>query len=249
MQTNFFRNSKGFIFFALMLITGTIIAQQTWTSTTSGLYHISATCSTSGGATGAPPLSLLADQRVIITNGHMVTSVASGSFIVNMGDNAQTKPAGLKPYGLVYDLIKNYSVPVYWVINPGKVKNGTDFTYNGVAHKGFTFVIDKKYITAAVATAISQWTSSTVGSGKGLVVGAYTTSSLTVNVSSRFTAVPNWTLDAQNGSIAAGFFTNAGIPAACDASSHWGFQESLCANIGEYLSTRTNILRSINFFN
>lgn len=177
------------------------------------------------------------------------TSVATGSFIVNMGANAQTKPAGLKPYSLVYDLIKNYSVPIYCVINPGKVKDGTDFTYNGAAYKGGTFVIDKKSITAAVATAISQCTSSTVVSKKGLLVGAYTTSSLTANASSRFTALPNWTLDAQNGSIAAGFFTNAGIPAASDALSHWGFQESLCANIGEYLSTRTNILRSINFFN
>ena len=81
----------------------------------------------------------------------------------------------------------------------------------------------------------------------GLLEGAYTTSSLTVNVSSRFTAIPNWTLDAQNGSIAAGFFTNAGIPAACDALSHWGFQGSLCSNTGECLSTRKNILRNINF--
>ena len=247
MQTNFFGKSKGFIFFAPMLITGTIVAQQTWTSTTSGLYHISVTWSTSGGATGAPPSSLLADQRVITTNGHTVTSVASGSFIVNMGANAQTKLAGIKPYGLVYDLIKNYSVPVYWVINSGKVKDGTDFTHNGVAYKGGTFVIDTKYITAAVAAAISQWTSSTVVSGKGLVIGAYTTSSLTINVSSRFTAIPNWTLDAQNGSIAAGFFTNAGIPAACDALIHWGFQGSLCSNTGECLSTRKNILRNINF--
>ena len=82
---------------------------------------------------------------------------------------------------------------------------------------------------------------------KGLVVGAYTTSSLAVNVSNSFTVEPNWTVDAQNGSIAAGFFTNAGIPAACDALSHWGFQGSLYPYTGECLSTRKNILRSIDF--
>ena len=44
-------------------------------------------------------------------------------------------------------------------------------------------------------------------------------------------------------------FTINILPVATNASGHWGFQESLCANTGEYLSTRTNILSSINFFN
>ena len=43
---------------------------------------------------------------------------SSGSFIVNMGITPQTVANGLKPYGLVYDLINNYSVPVKWIIEP-----------------------------------------------------------------------------------------------------------------------------------
>ena len=39
---------------------------------------------------------------------------------------------GLKPYGLIYDLLKNYKVPVKWIINPSKSKGffggGNKFT-------------------------------------------------------------------------------------------------------------------------
>ena len=52
----------------------------------------------------------------------------SGAFIINMGVTPQTVANGLKPYGLIYDLIKNNDVPIKWVIGQGKVKDGIDFT-------------------------------------------------------------------------------------------------------------------------
>jgi hypothetical protein len=140
------------------------------------------------------------------------TTFESGSYIVNMGSHANVVSTDisheLKPYGMVYDLLKNYSVPVNVVINQSKVKDGVDFTYNGVSYKGGTLVIDKKYISSSVASRISYW--NTQG-----VLGNYTNSSLTLNVTLTYNSVPTWTLDAQNGSIATGFFTNAGIPSSC----------------------------------
>ena len=129
----------------------------------------------------------------------------AGSFIINMGAVTQTVNNGLKPYGLIYALIKSEKVPVYWIINPTKVKDGIDFIYNGVTYRGGTFIVPQEYITAAAQTRIAVW------QGKG-VLGAYTSSSLTLTPSYRLTSVPNWTLDAQNGHIAEKFLENAEIP-------------------------------------
>ncbi|MBK8564212.1 MAG: hypothetical protein IPN76_12955 [Saprospiraceae bacterium] len=50
--------------------------------------------------------------------------MSTGSFIINMGVNPQTANNALKPYGLIYDLTKNYQVPVKWSIDPNKAKDG-----------------------------------------------------------------------------------------------------------------------------
>ena len=44
-----------------------------------------------------------------------------------MGITPQTYANGLKPYGLIYDMLKNYNVPIYWVISDAKhtIKNRT----------------------------------------------------------------------------------------------------------------------------
>jgi len=130
-------------------------------------------------------------------------NVPIGSFIINMGIVPQTVNNGLKPYGLVYDLIKNNKVPVKWVISNTKAKDGNDFTYNGIQFKGGTFIIPAEYRDASVNAKILSYG----------VTGTTTISALTVTVNYSLTAVPSWTLDAQNGAIATGFFANAGIPA------------------------------------
>lgn len=53
---------------------------------------------------------------------------AAGSFVINMGVTPQTVGNALKPYGMIYDLINNYGVPIKWIINPDKVKDGIDFS-------------------------------------------------------------------------------------------------------------------------
>ena len=133
-----------------------------------------------------------------------VETLSTGSFIVNMGATPQTIANGLKPYGLVYDLVRNYSVPVRWVIAAGKVKDGVDFSYNGTQFKGGTFIIPAEYRTTAVNSRITYWT------GQG-VVGTTTTNALAINVTSIIKSYPRWTLDATNGAIAQGYLNNAGI--------------------------------------
>ncbi len=134
-------------------------------------------------------------------------TISAGSFIVNMGVVPQTIGNGLKPYGMVYDLILNYKVPVKWIIAPGKVKDGVDFTYNGVDYKGGPFVILAEYRSAAVNARIAYW----LGIG---VVGTTTTSPIDVPVAMTLlvSSVPRWTLDLLNGSVSVPYFQNAGIP-------------------------------------
>lgn len=132
-------------------------------------------------------------------------TMASGSFIVNMGISPQSSANALKPYGLIYDLTKNYQVPVKWSIDPAKAKDGGDFIYNGVTYRGGTFIIPAEFRTAAVNSRITYW------QGQG-VVGITTTSDVTVPVYATIRRSVRWTLDAENGDIAEDFFALAGIP-------------------------------------
>jgi len=142
---------------------------------------------------------------------------STGSYIINMGVTPQTVNNGLKPYGMVYDLVKNYKVPIRWAITPGKAKDAIDFSHNGVDYRGGPFIIPAEYRSAAVNTRITFW------QGQG-VVGATTVSPITVNVNTTLIAMPEWSLDKTNGSIVTGYFANAGIPATAHGgtnSNNW----------------------------
>ncbi len=154
-----------------------------------------------GGDTGG-------NNEVVCTDENKV-SFSSGSYIINMGITPQTDKNALKPYGLIYDLIKNHNVKVIWVINPTKAKDGVDFRYNGIDYKGGPFVIPAEYCTPAVNARITSW--QTAG-----VVGVTTISALTLCsdfVHRELKNVPRWTLDKRNGKLAVEYFLNAGIPA------------------------------------
>jgi type IX secretion system substrate protein len=129
-----------------------------------------------------------------------------GSFLVNMGVTPQTVANGLKPYGLVYDLITNYSVPIGWSIEPTKIKDGIDFTYAGTDYKGGTFIIDKRYITAGVYNRIIYW----MGQG---VTGIFTIGDVTVPIYTTLEYYPRVLVDDLSGNedIITGYFDNAGI--------------------------------------
>lgn len=153
-------------------------------------------------------LFLLISLVPFASKGQM-TIIPSGSFIINMGIVPQTIGNALKPYGMIYDLINNNKVPIKWVIASGKVKDGTDFTYNGIDYKGGPFIVTAEYRTAAVNTRIAYW--QTQG-----VMGITTTSPIEVPVAMTLSvsSVPRWTMDLLNGNVAVPYFTNAGIPSS-----------------------------------
>ena len=58
-----------------------------------------------------------------------MTTFAPGAYIVDMGQTTQTVGNAMKPYGLVYDMVTNFKVPVNWAINPAK----TTYAFNSPA--------------------------------------------------------------------------------------------------------------------
>ena len=183
---------------------------QTWLTSTDGVF-LSDICYMS--STNRPPVGLTYTWTPPVPQpnlfNYQYSSIDSGSFIINMGIVPQTVKNALVPYGMVYDMIRNYNTPVIWSIDSGKVMNGADFTYNGVAYKGGTFVIRGEYITSNIKTRIIYW-------GTRGVQGVYTTSAVTIPVFSTLTAMPTMTIENSEGKegIIIGYFNNAEIPSS-----------------------------------
>lgn len=146
-----------------------------------------------------------------------------GSYIIDMGVVPQTTNNGLKPYGLVYALLQK-GVPVAWSINSGKGKDGIDFVYNGKAYRGGPFIIAGEYASLA-APIISSW----VASNPGLTVDLASTS-FSAPVNTILNAAPRWVLDDQNGKIAQGFISAAGVPAATGGRPNYYFKDPQTLN-------------------
>lgn len=131
---------------------------------------------------------------------------SAGSYVIDMSGFPYTYANGLKPYGLVYDLVRNKQIPVYWAINPSKAKDGIDFTVDSRNFRGGSFIIPAEYVSAALST-ISTWTA------KGVVVYGPTTSSFSAPIYDYITSFPNAVCDLQNGPIIIkAFYTPSEVP-------------------------------------
>lgn len=131
----------------------------------------------------------------------------AGAYIIDMGQPTQTIANGLKPYGLVYDLVVKQAIPVKWAIDPAKVRDGADFSANGKIYKGGTFIIPAEY-AAAAATTVGTW------KAQGAIVDGPLSAGFSAPIYTTITSFPNTVLDFANGSIAQAYLTNAGIPAS-----------------------------------
>lgn len=152
---------------------------------------------------------LISGMLLISLSGFAQTSyegINTGSVIIDMGVSPQTISNGLKPYGLVYTLLKTYKVPVKWVINPDKASDGIDFSHNGRDYRGGPFIVPAEFITNAVKTEINNWKNT-----KGVVVYDVV-SFMIVPVHSTLTVAPVWTIDNQNDQLVTPYWPNAGIP-------------------------------------
>ncbi len=131
----------------------------------------------------------------------------AGSYIINMGVTPQTYGNGLKPYGMVYDMVINHEVPLYWIIKPGKQLFGTDFTYGGVDYKAGSLVLPAVYVTPAVETAIADW------KAKGVIIDGPTATDFDAPVFNYISSFPNAVLDQQNAKLTIDlFYAPADIP-------------------------------------
>lgn len=129
----------------------------------------------------------------------------TGSYIVDMGDTS-SDDAQLKPYGLIYDLVLNAKVPVYWVVNGSKTsQTGVDLTYNGKGYISGPFVISGDDVDDSVRSMLSKW------SGYGVSIDGPTQTAITVDDSRKISSVPRVVLDAKNGKIAKGYLVKSGI--------------------------------------
>lgn len=128
-----------------------------------------------------------------------------GSYIVDMG-NTSSDDAQLKPYGLIYDLVLNAKVPVYWVINGSKTsQTGVDLTYNGKGYISGPFVVSGDDVDYNVRSMLSKWR------GYGVSINGPTDTAVTVDNSRKISSVPRVVLDKQNGKIAKGYLVKSGI--------------------------------------
>ena len=143
--------------------------------------------------------------------GQATRLIPAGSMILDMGVVPQTVANGMKPYGLVYELVKNQKTPVIWSINPNKAKDGADFVVDGRSFKGSAFIIEKKYVNSTnVITAINNF--------KALGVVTYTTiNPVTVPFYKEMQEFPVWVVDnviPANATAFQGYLNNASMPPA-----------------------------------
>jgi len=158
---------------------------------------------------------------------------AAGSYIIDAGfmgsPPAATQPKTvLEQYGLIYRLLVTEKIPVYWIIANGKegvagsapsltnttpdltgVSVYTPYTATTPTTKSYysgPFVIPAGFLTDAKLTTILS-----TGALTGVRVDKAATE-FTAPVFDKITYWPKATLDAQNGDIAQGFYTNAKIP-------------------------------------
>jgi len=131
----------------------------------------------------------------------------AGAYIVDMGQAVQTEANGLKPYGFIYDLMRNYQVPAYWAIDSTKSKDGTDFTADGKAYKGGSFIIPSEFAAEALP-AITAWRA------KGVVIDGPTAAGFTALNYGMVTSFPNVVIDDQSDNLITPIYTTAEVPAA-----------------------------------
>ena len=133
-----------------------------------------------------------------------------------MGVIPQTTNSGLKPYGLVYELVNRLKIPVNWAINPGKTfvsptlkTDQPDFTVAGKSYYGGSFIIPADYVSLAQSL-INSW----VSLYPGLTVDC-NRPAFNAPIHEVVTSFPRVVLDAANGSkIIDAFYTPSGIPAS-----------------------------------
>ncbi|MFC2077649.1 hypothetical protein ACFLTM_02445, partial [Candidatus Bipolaricaulota bacterium] len=112
----------------------------------------------------------------------------AGSCIIDIGD--QPVSTALEVYGLIYDLVVNAQIPVYWSIDCPQPATPP------------TFIIPAEY-SAEAAAILAAW--------PNVTVDCSATAPFTAPINDAITSFPNAVLDLQNGSIADDYYGNSGV--------------------------------------
>ena len=133
-------------------------------------------------------------------------AIPVGSYIID--PSPTTVIGGTAPYGAVYDLVTNQTIPVLWGINPTKLKDGPDFTIGAKTYRSGAFIISAEYVSAAVLARITFWR------GQGVTIdGPTTVAASSIPIYDKITSLPKTVLDSDNVGLASHFFLDALIPA------------------------------------
>lgn len=131
----------------------------------------------------------------------------AGAYIIDMGQETQTVENGLKPYGLVYQLIIVEGVPVHWAINPSKAKDGADFTAGGKTYKAGSFIVAADRASAKVLDRLKAW------KAKGVVIDGPLAAGFSAPIQKQLTSWPRAILDEQTAEkLVVPFYDNAEVP-------------------------------------
>lgn len=153
----------------------------------------------------AAVLLLPGASRVIAQNASKAFS--EGAYIIDMGQDPQTVENGLKPYGLVYQLIITEGIPVHWAINPTKAKDGADFTAAGKTYRAGSFIVAADRVTNKVLDRLNAW------KAKGVVIDGPIPSGFSAPVQKQLTSWPRAILDEQTAEkLVVPFYDNAEVP-------------------------------------
>ena len=137
----------------------------------------------------------------------------AGACIINLGQSPQTYENTLKAYGLIYAIVTQENVPVWWSIRPDKSFGNSaskvdeiDFSAGGIDYRSGAFIIERPFVADAQAI-IDDW------------LALYPTLQVNCNqpefqapIHNRITSFPRGVLDANNGGIIQGaFYDEAGL--------------------------------------
>jgi hypothetical protein len=154
---------------------------------------------------------LISSQGLNAQVPYATETMGVGSVVIDMGQVPQTLNNTLKGYGLLTYITSELNIPVKWVINPSKAKDGIDFTVDGIDYRGGPFVISSEFATPTLIGLVNNWNTNNAGGALNIDV---TATAVSMPVYNTITYYPTWTLNEANSQIAETYITNAGITAS-----------------------------------
>ena len=142
----------------------------------------------------------------------VIDTFHTGALIIDMDVSPPTYGNSLEPYGLVYELVTTYSIPVSWAIDPDKEFDDIDFSALvninvNKDYRGGPFIIPFEYRSPVIDAVVDTWRAS------GVVVDE-AVQPFAAPIVDIIDGFGNIVLDDENNGIVEPYFENAGIPSS-----------------------------------